>query len=143
MTRCNPPRRAHETWKALKQLCLSHWIFAPLPSSPHTCRNKILSERLAIYRRTTSASAAHATHYATYCTPCRPLIRAFAGSVQTSHSKLVNGCETSPSPSCRCPPLHTPPHPSTPLHTPPHPSTPLHTPPHIWRDTHLTMELSV
>jgi len=31
-------------------------------------------ERLVIYCRTTSVSAAHATHCATYCTPCRPLI---------------------------------------------------------------------
>jgi len=36
-------------------------------------------ERLVIYCRTTSVSAAHATPCATYCTPCRPLIQAFYG----------------------------------------------------------------
>ena len=40
-------------------------------------------QRLVIYCRTTSVSAAHATHCATFCTPCQPLLRAFPGWIRS------------------------------------------------------------
>ena len=49
-----------------------------------------LHERLVIYCRTTSASAAHATHCATFCTPCQPPLRAF--------SRWIRSPPPSPSP---------------------------------------------
>jgi hypothetical protein len=47
-------------------------------------------ERLVIYCRTTSASAAHATHCATFCTPCQPLLRAFSGWIRSPPPSPAN-----------------------------------------------------
>ena len=47
------------------------------------------SERLVIYCRTRSVSAAHATHCAAYCTSCRPRISAFPGATCDDRDRQV------------------------------------------------------
>ena len=99
------------------------------------CLSCTFVERLVIYCRRTSASAAHATHCATFCTPCQPPLRAFSGWIRSpppSPSPLTyETVHTSYHHGPQIPPPTLPPHPGLPWLERTHYIAPYIAPPHI------------